>query len=307
MVCPAAFGHNAQTAASNAFQNEDTESPEFLRAEARGEARDLALALEAAGIAVHLAEDLPAPACPDAVFPNNWISFHADGTVVLYPMLAPNRRLERREALVAEACERLGFVERRRIDLSAHERDGRYLEGTGSLVLDHVQRVAYAAISARTDRGLVEDWARQMDYEPLCFDAQDERGAAYYHTNVLLWIGTRAAVLCSEALPAPDRERVRARLRASGRELLEIDRTLVRSFAGNLLELEWRDDEEGSGTVLAMSASARAALPAGLLRHLQATVDSVIAVPVPTIERIGGGSVRCMLAEVPVPARMSRA
>ncbi|MFM2288239.1 MAG: hypothetical protein RL684_1382, partial [Pseudomonadota bacterium] len=301
MVCPAAFGHNAQTAASNGFQHEATESAEFLRAESRGEARDLALALEAAGIAVHLAEDLPVPACPDAVFPNNWVSFHADGTVVLYPMLAPNRRLERREALVAEACERLGFVERRRIDMTAHERDGRYLEGTGSLVLDHVQRVAYAALSARTDRGLVEDWARQMDYEPLCFDARDERGEAYYHTNVLLWIGTRAAVLCSEALPAPDRERVRARLRASGRDLLVIDRTLVRSFAGNLLELEWRDDEEGSGTVLAMSAAARAAMPAGLLRHLQAAVDAVVAVQVPTIERIGGGSVRCMLAEVPVP------
>jgi len=299
MVCPASFGHNPETAGSNAFQNEASESPQFLRAAARGEARDLALALEAAGIAVHLADDVDVPACPDAVFPNNWLSFHADGTLVLYPMLAPNRRLERREALVAEACERLGFVERRRIDLTAHERDGRFLEGTGSLVLDHVQRVAYAAQSARTDRGLVEEWARQMDYEPLCFEALDEQGAPYYHTNVLLWIGTRAAVLCSEALVAADRERVRARLRASGRELLEIDRALVRAFAGNLLELEWRDEEEGSGTVLVMSATARAALPAGLMRHLHAAVDAVVDVAVPTIERVGGGSVRCMLAEVP--------
>lgn len=167
-------------------------------------------------------------------------------------------------------------------------------------MLDHVQRVAYAALSPRTDRSLVEEWARLMDYEPLCFQALDERGDPYYHTNVLLWIGTRAAVLCTEALPAPDRERVRARLRASGRELLEIDRALVRAFAGNLLELEWRDEEEGSGTVLAMSSTARAALPAGLLRHLQAAVDSVVDVAVPTIERVGGGSVRCMLAEVPV-------
>ena len=300
MVCPAAFGHNAETASSNAFQSEASESPEFLRAAARGEARDLALALEAAGIAVHLADDVVAPACPDSVFPNNWLSFPADGTLVLYPMLAPNRRLERREALVAEACERLGFVERRRIDLTAHERAGRFLEGTGSLVLDHVQRVAYAALSPRTDRGLVEEWARAMDYEPLCFDARDERGEPYYHTNVLLWIGTRAAVLCSEALGAPDRDRVRARLRASGRELLEIDRALVRAFAGNLLELEWHDEEEGSGTVLAMAATARAALPSGLLRHLHAAVDAVVDVAVPTIERVGGGSVRCMLAEVPV-------
>jgi hypothetical protein len=299
MVCPAAFGYNAETAPSNDLQQLPDADPEVLVAAARRESRSLARALEGEGISVLLAEDSSPPLRPDAVFPNNWLSFHADGTVVLYPMLAPNRRLERREELLAGVCARLGFVERRRIDLTAHEQAGRFLEGTGSLVLDHVARVAYAALSARTDATLVAEWARRMDYEPVTFTARDGRGQPYYHTNVLLWIGTRAAVLCGEALDAADRARVTARLRASGRELLEIDRGLVRQFAGNLLELASWDEALGDCSLLVISARARAALPRALLRGLQAAVDTLLPVPVPTIERIGGGSVRCMLAEVP--------
>jgi hypothetical protein len=299
MVCPAAFGYNAETAPSNDLQQLPDTDPEALNAAARREARALAQALNAEGVSVLLADDTAPPARPDAVFPNNWLSFHDDGTVVLYPMLAPNRRLERRESLIAGVCERLGFVERRRIDLSAHELQGRYLEGTGSLVLDHVGRVAYAALSPRTDASLVAEWARHMDYEPVVFEARDASGQPYYHTNVLLWIGSRAALLCSEALGDADRARVTARLRASGRELFEIDRRLVRQFAGNLLELASWDEALGDCSLLVMSARARAALPRPLLRGLQAAVDTLLPVPVPTIERVGGGSVRCMLAEVP--------
>jgi len=299
MVCPAAFGYNAQTAPSNDLQQLPDTDPEALNKAARRESHALARALEGEGVSVLLAEDLAPPLRPDAVFPNNWVSFHDDGTVVLYPMLAPNRRHERREELIAAVCARLGFAERRRIDLTAHEREARFLEGTGSLVLDHVQRVAYAALSPRTDAGLVADWARQLDYEPVLFTARDARGQPYYHTNVVLWIGTRAAVLCSESLDEVDRARVTARLRASGRELIEIDRSLVRQFAGNLLELATWDEALGDCTLLVISARARAALPRGLLRSLQSVADTLLAVPVPTIERIGGGSVRCMLAEVP--------
>jgi hypothetical protein len=299
MVCPAAFGYNAETAPSNDLQQPADADPGVLNAAARREARSLARALEGEGVSVLLAEDSAPPLRPDAVFPNNWVSFHEDGTVVLYPMLAPNRRLERREELIGAVCERLGFVERRRIDLTAHEREGRFLEGTGSLVLDHVGRVAYAALSPRTDATLVAEWARRMDYEPVLFTARDAQGHPYYHTNVLLWIGTRAALLCAEALDEADRVRVTARLRASGRELLVIERTLVRQFAGNLLELASWDEALGDCSLLVISARARAALPRALLRGLQAAVDTLVPVPVPTIERIGGGSVRCMLAEVP--------
>jgi hypothetical protein len=299
MVCPAAFGYNTETAPSNDLQQLPDADPEALNKAARRESHALARALEGEGVSVLLAEDAAPPPRPDAVFPNNWLSFHDDGTVVLYPMLAPNRRLERREELIGAVVARLGFIERRRIDLTAHEREGRFLEGTGSLVLDHVQRVAYAALSPRTDAQLVAEWARRMDYEPVLFTARDARGQPYYHTNVVLWIGTRAAVLCSEALDEVDRPRITAHLRASGRELIEIDRGLVRQFAGNLLELASWDEALGDCSLLVISGRARAALPRALLRSLQAAADTLLAVPVPTIERIGGGSVRCMLAEVP--------
>ena len=236
MVNPASFGYNAETAASNALQQRSTATAAAVVAQARAETAALCQGLRSEGVRVLLAEDTAPPQRPDAVFPNNWISLHADGTVVLYPMLAANRRSERRAALIEELCENLGFRPRRRVDLTTHEDSGRFLEGTGSLVLDHVGRVAYACRSARTDESLVREWADLMDYEPMVFDATDAAGQDYYHTNVLLWIGTRAALLCTEALPRDDRERVCARLRASGRELIEIDRAAVAAFAGNLLE-----------------------------------------------------------------------
>jgi len=299
MVNPAGFGYNAETAASNVLQHQSADAATAVLARARAETAALCQALRSEGVQVLLAEDAAPPRRPDAVFPNNWISLHSDGTLVLYPMLAPSRRAERRTELIDQLCETLDFRPRRRLDLTAHEHAGRFLEGTGSLVLDHVGRLAYACRSARTDEALVQEWARSMDYEPVVFDAIDAQGLAYYHTNVMLWIGTRAAVLCSAALPPSDRTRVSARLRAGGRELIEIDRAAVAAFAGNLLELASWDEALGDCSLLVMSASARAALGAGTLQRLEGSVDTVLCVPVPTIENIGGGSVRCMLAEVP--------
>jgi hypothetical protein len=299
MVRPARFAFNAQTAPSNALQRPVGMDASALAAQARLEFDGFVAALRAEGIAVLVIEDSAEPVKPDAVFPNNWVSLHADGTLVLYPMLAASRRLERQLLDLAALESRLGFHCRQLLDLTHHEQQGRYLEGTGSLVLDHVARVAYANRSARTDEGLVREWSLQLGYEPLLFDALDERGAPYYHTNVLLWIGTRCALLCAEALPGPDRERVRASLRAAGRELIEIDRAAVRAFAGNLLELASWDEALGDCSVLVMSATARAAFTPGQYALLSGSVDTVILVPVPLIEQVGGGSVRCMLAEVP--------
>jgi hypothetical protein len=245
------------------------------------------------------AEDSVSPAKPDALFPNNWVSFHADGTLVLYPMLGATRRLERRSEIVDAVCATFGFQPRRRLDLSAEENSGRFLEGTGSLVLDHVGRVAYACRSPRTDESLVREWARLMDFEPVVFDATDAAGQPYYHTNVMMWIGTRCAMVCTESIVAADRERVRASLAAGGRELLEIDRAAVDCFAGNMLELASWDEALGDCSVLVMSAAAHAALAGRTLQRLSGCVDAMLAVPVPTIEQVGGGSVRCMLAEVP--------
>jgi hypothetical protein len=300
MVRPAAFGFNPETAASNGMQGPAPADAASVARLARAEFDAYVHALESEGVRVVVGEDTPAPARPDAVFPNNWLSFHADGTLVLYPMLAPNRRLERREELVERACESAGFRPRRRLDLTSQERDGRILEGTGSLVLDHRARVAYASRSSRTDESLAREWARELGYEAVVFDARDARGEPYYHTNVIMWIGTRCAMVCAEAIPPADRERVLAQLRQDGdRELIEIERAAVAAFAGNMLELASWDEALGDTSVLVMSATARAALEGPLMRRLGACVDSILAVPLPTIERVGGGSARCMLTEIP--------
>ena len=237
MIEPASFSFNEETAASNAMQHSgDAEAGAAeVMATARAELQQLRRALESEGVRVQVGADTAVPRKPDALFPNNWISFHDDGTIVLYPMLAPNRRLERRTELIDEACAALDFHPRRRLDFSAHEAAGKFLEGTGSLVLDHVARVAYACRSPRTDAALVSEWAAQMDYEAVIFDAADARGRPYYHTNVLMWIGSRGLTCCTEAIAAADRPRVVASFRNSGRELIEIDRAAVDAFAGNML------------------------------------------------------------------------
>lgn len=300
MVRPARFGYNPHTAATNAFQRAD--APAGAAQTARTEFDSLAGALRGEGLRVCVVEDTPDPAKPDAVFPNNWVSFHADGTVVLYPMLAASRRAERRQEVVKAAVDRLGYPVSRLVDLTEHEREGRYLEGTGSLVLDHPLRLAYACRSVRTDTRVLEEWSRALGYESIVFDASDRAGRPIYHTNVLMSLGERAAFVALEAIADADRARVSGRLKDSGRELIELDRDQLEHFAGNVLELATWDEAFGEYRVLVMSESARTALSAETFARVAACTDEVLVVPVPTIERLGGGSVRCMLAEVFLPA-----
>jgi hypothetical protein len=247
-------------------------------------------------------DDTPVPPKPDAIFPNNWVSFHPDGTVVLYPMHAENRRRERRREVVDAAAEEAGFRITRVLDLSHHELQGRCLEGTGSLVLDHVNRVAYASISPRTHPAVVEEWARELGYTPVVFGAFDRAGAPVYHTNVLMCIGERLAVVGTGAIAESDRARVLEQLRASGREIVEIGHDEIERFGGNMLELASWDEALGDCRVLVMSLSARHGLKADTYTRLTACTDGVLVVPVPTIEKLSGGSVRCMLAEIFLPA-----
>jgi hypothetical protein len=298
MVKPAAFGYNPQTAVTNQMQKPGEEGEPLANDEARAEFATLVRALESEGISVCVVEDTPEPAKPDAVFPNNWVSFHEDGTLVLYPLQAPNRRPERRPEALARALERLGFRARRTLDLTHHESVGRFLEGTGSLVLDHVNGVAYAALSARTHPALVEEWARAMGYEALMFETRDTNGAPLYHTNVLLCIGARLIVVGTQSIAPGDRARVLERLKASGREVIELRPSEISHFAGNMLELATWDEALGDSHVLVMSAGARASLSVETFARLNACTDTTLAVPLPTIERLGGGGVRCMLAEV---------
>jgi hypothetical protein len=298
LVRPAAFGFNAETAGSNALQRAAAASDELPATRALREFDALRRALESEGIGVVVCDDTAEPHKPDAVFPNNWVSFHADGTVTLYPMLAPNRRLERRRDIVAAAAEGSGFEIRRWVDLSGAEADGRFLEGTGSLVLDHAGRIAYACRSPRTDESLVELWCTEFGYTPVVFNATDAAGRPYYHTNVMLSIGSSFVVVAAESIDPHDRERVLGELAAAGRVLIEIDRGAVAGFAGNVLELGSWDEALGDLRVLVMSAAARVALGEAAYGQLTARVDSTLVVPVPCIETLGGGSVRCMIAEI---------
>lgn len=298
MIRPAAFGYNAETAVTNTFQHQDARDPAATAQLARAEFERLAHALKSEGVQVIALDDAAAPPKPDAVFPNNWVSFHACGTVVLYPMQSASRRAERRQDVIEAVVKASGFKLLHLLDLTHYEAQGKFLEGTGSLVLDHIGRVAYACASARTHPEVVAAWARELNYEPVIFQAADAGGMPLYHTNVLMCIGARAVVIGSEAIAASDRERVLARLTASGREIIEVGAAGIGQFAGNMLELASWDEALGDCRVLVMSQSARRALKPEAFAQLSGCTDAVLTVPVPTIEAVGGGSVRCMIAEV---------
>jgi hypothetical protein len=296
MVRPKHFGFNAETAVTNRFQRAGAAADVGLQA--RMEFDAFAAALAAEGVTVCVAEDSDEPRNPDAVFPNNWVSFHADGTVVLYPMQAASRRAERRAAVIEQVSRDTGFRVRRTLDLTPHEKEGRFLEGTGSLVLDHVARVAYACRSPRTDETVAREWAAELDYSLELFDAADAAGAPIYHTNVVMAVGTRVAVVALDNVAAADRERVADRLRSSGRDVVGISNAEMVAFAGNMLEVGSWDEHLGDFRILVMSRTARRALAPEKFARLSAGVDTVLAAPVDVIERHGGGSVRCMLAEI---------
>jgi hypothetical protein len=299
MVRPASFGFNSQTAASNAFQQPPPQPAENQAQRlALDEFDGLAKALQRAGVEVLIAPDTPLPAKPDAIFPNNWVSFHVDGTVALYPMLAPNRRWERREDILDLVTREGGFRIVRTVDLTHRESEGKYLEGTGSLVLDRAHRVAYACLSPRTDLDVLGEFAQLLDYELVAFEARDGAARPVYHTNVVMAIGTRFAVLCGEAIQrAPHREAVSTKLRAAGHDIVDISLRQMQEFAGNLLELA-----AAGGPVIALSTTAWRSLAATQRAILESHAE-VIPAAIPTIERIGGGGVRCMLAEIHLPKR----
>jgi hypothetical protein len=302
MIRPAAFGYNAETAATNAFQQPHAADPAATALKARTEFEQLVRALTSEGVRVITVDDTAAPKKPDAVFPNNWVSFHQCGTLVLYPMQSASRRPERRQDVIEAVVKESGFKVLHLLDLTHYETEGKFLEGTGSLVLDHVAHVAYACASARTHPQVVADWARELEYEPVIFQAADSKGVPLYHTNVLMCIGARAVIVGTEAIAERDRERVVAHLAASGRQIIEIGQAGIARFAGNMLELASWDEALGDCRVLVMSESARRALGPEVFAQLSGCTDTVLAVPVPTIEAVGGGSVRCMIAEVFVPS-----
>ena len=257
MIRPARFGSNPETADSNRFQHAGATMADAAAAAAR-EFDGLAGRLADAGVEVIVAEDSPEPPKPDACFPNNWVSFHADGSVVLYPMMAPSRRAERRREPVA-AVERAGYRVARTIDLSSLEARGEFLEGTGSLVLDRPRRIAYACRSPRTTAGALAEFSAALGYRVVSFDALGPDGRPAYHTNVLMAIGEGFAVVCAESIAgAAPRAAVLEELARDGREVIDIDTDEMNGFAGNLLALRARGGEPAHRDVGSRAARARA-------------------------------------------------
>lgn len=294
MIRPHRFRPNPATAADNRFQSIDPQrSAKEIAAAAYDEFTRAVAALEAAGIVVHLFED-ERDDTPDSVFPNNWFSTHAGGHVAVYPMFSPTRRAERRTDVIEMLKRRYRVQDV--IDYSGLEQDGIYLEGTGAMVLDHLERVAYAARSNRTNEVVLERFCTHFNYEPVLFEAVDPAERPIYHTNVLMCIGTRFAMAGLSALVDPARRaEVRSRLQAT-RDVIELTPRQIAAFAGNAIELAGRE-----GPVLALSRRAHAALTAEQVAVIERSAR-LLPLDVPTIE-LAGGSVRCMLAGVHLAER----
>lgn len=297
MVRPARFGYNEETAANNAFQTNDrSRSQSEIEQAAQAEFDGFAERLRAYGVRVIVAQDSPEPAKPDAVFPNNWVSFHHDGHIITYPMFSMLRRLERREEVIAQVLNS-GFKAGRRTHFETSEAENRFLEGTGSMILDHDHRLVYACLSQRTDEGLLNDYARLIGYQAVAFHSTDAQGQDVYHTNVMMALGETFAVICLDSVKdAAEKAMLESRLNATGKAIIDISLDQMNRFAGNMLQVKNTDGKP----CLVMSEQAFRSLTAAQIANIE-THTAILHAPLYTIEQYGGGSARCMLAEVFLP------
>lgn len=295
MISPVNFGFNEETAESNAFQNRAADK-NGVQDKALKEFNGMVNILRHNGVDVTVIEDTPQPYTPDSIFPNNWVSFHDDGTVFLYPMQAENRRLERREDIISAIEDK--FKVAHIIDLSRFESEHKFLEGTGSMVLDRANKIAYACLSPRTDRQVLNLFCEQVGYTAVSFDAADEKGKAIYHTNVLMCVGSNFVVICLDSIPNPhERLLVTDVIKSTQKKLIEISFTQMNQFAGNMLEVKNKAGE----TLIVMSQNAYNALGDEQRAKLE-QIGKLVCADINTIETNGGGSARCMMAEVHLPA-----
>jgi hypothetical protein len=297
MVRPCRFYPNPETAADNAFQARVDRATETLNAVARKEFDEAVQTLRTAGVNVHVFEDTTKPEKPDAVFPNNWISTHHDGRIALFPMYSALRRQERRHDIVGELRKHYRVTEI--IDYSAFEKKGCWLEGTGSLVLDHLNKIAYVSLSNRSDPEVIQRFAEDFSYDPITFISIGSNGQPIYHTNVMMCIGTAFALVGLEMiLNKAERQQVRARLERSGKDIVELSPHQIENFAGNAIELHNRHGEK----LLVLSKRAARALT-GEQRERLTRYVRLVPLELPTIE-LGGGSARCMIATIHLTPRL---
>ncbi|MBW4889533.1 amidinotransferase [Mucilaginibacter sp. HMF5004] len=296
MIRPVSFGFNEQTAGSNAFQVRSSEQL-HVQQKALAEFDTFVDKLRANGIDVIVIDDTPQPHTPDSIFPNNWVSFHEDGKVFLYPMQADNRRLERRPEIIERLKNNFNITEVD--DLSNFEQHNKFLEGTGSMVLDRPNKIAYACLSPRTDIEVMNAFCKKSGYSPVYFHAVDSNGMAIYHTNVLMCIGEKFVVICLDTIrDEQEKEALIEMFRQTGKEVIEISLHQMNAFAGNMLELV---NDKGEH-LLVMSARAYHSLTLLQIETLE-QYCTLIYSDLTVIENNGGGSARCMMAEVYLPLK----
>lgn len=299
MIEPVAFGYNAETAENNYFQVEQKGND--IQQKALQEFQNFAEKLRNHGINVISIKDTLEPHSPDSIFPNNWVSFHADGTVNLFPMFAENRRVERRQDII-EQIKNEGFEVKSIEDYSHFENEGIYLEGTGSIIFDHDFKLAYGSVSLRLDENLFRKFCENINYTPIVFhsfqDANGER-LPIYHTNVMMCIADKFVVICLNCIDDElEREKVQEVIKSSEKELIEISEDQLQQFAGNMLQVQNTDGEK----FLIMSESAHKSLNESQISTIE-SYCKIISADLETIETNGGGSARCMLAEIFLPKK----
>ena len=292
MVEPTNFRMNEQTSVTNSFQSSSS-LINYSADQILGEFKALVAKLEAAGVNVHIEKDIPERDTPDSIFPNNWVSFHNDGSVFLFPMLTENRRRERNLDFVLNVVKEHKSSMKLIKDYSYEEKLGNILEGTGSVVFDHINRIAYCAISERSSKDLFIRLCEEMEYTPLYFNAKTKDGRDIYHTNVLLSVGEKFAVVCTESITSEsERNRVVSALQGFGKEIIEISNEQMNNFCANIIQLQNNDGER----LIAMSQTAYNAFNKNQLETLEKH-GSLIHSDISSIETWGGGSVRCMICE----------
>ena len=297
MIRPVRFYPNPETAADNAFQRDTARGSDALTLLARKEFDAAVQTLRADGVNVHVFEDTAEPEKPDAVFPNNWISTHHDGRIVLFPMYSALRRRERRQEIVEELRKHYRVTEV--IDYSAFENEGCCLEGTGSLVLDYLNKIAYVSLSSRSNPKVIQRFADDFSYEPVTFTTIGSNDQPIYHTNVMMCIGTAFAMVGLEMIPnKAERKQVREHLEKTGKEIVELTADQIANFAGNAIELH---NKRGEKLLMFSSRAARALTEEQ--RETLTRCARLIALELPTIE-LGGGSARCMMATIHLPPRL---
>jgi len=299
MIDPGYFGFNEEASITNKFQRKISELSEVqIRDIAALEFQNFVETLSDFGVDVIVVKDTNEPETPDAVFPNNWISTHTDGTIVTYPMATASRRLERRQDVLDFLTDEFGYSNYLSMEESEEGDAAKFLEGTGSMVMDHEAKVIYAALSPRTDSALLKELADKIGYTTCEFTAHGKEGELVYHTNVMMCVAENYAVVGMDTIVESDRQRVMDSLTTAGKEIIALDNTQVyQSFAGNMLQLRNQSDE----TILVMSTTAYDSLLDDQLKALEGLNDHVVHVPIHMIELIGGGSARCMMAEIYKP------